>query len=67
MDNQELLIRPASTLTRKQRKERAALKKSIAREMKLPPGKALGRFRIPYPRVVEPERWGQRITIRGLD
>ena len=49
MDNQELLIRPASTLTRKQRKERTALKKSIAQELKLPAGKALGRFRIPYP------------------
>lgn len=49
MDNQELLTRPASTLTRKQRKERAALKKSIAQELKLPPGRALGRFRIPHP------------------
>lgn len=45
MDAQELLTAPASTLTRRQRKDRAALKRQMARNLNLPPGYALGEAR----------------------
>lgn len=49
MDAQELLTRPASTLTRKQRRERAALKQRMARQMQIPAGYMLGRMRVAQP------------------
>lgn len=49
MDPQELLTAPASTLTRKQRRERAALKKRMADQMMIPAGYALGRVRVAEP------------------
>lgn len=57
MDAQELLTAPASTLTRKQRKERAALKRHLEKTIKVRPGYMLGRTRVVEPlrtRVVQP-------------
>lgn len=47
MNAQELLTAPASTLTRKQRKDRAALKRQLAATMQLPAGYMVGRVRTP--------------------
>jgi hypothetical protein len=49
MNAQELLTAPAWTLTRKQRKDRAALKRQLAETMRVPPGYALCRVRVPDP------------------
>jgi hypothetical protein len=49
MDTQELLTAPASTLTRKQRRDRAALKRQLAAAMQVPEGYMLGRVRVPDP------------------
>ena len=57
MNAQELLTAPASTLTRKQRRDRAALKRQMAAMMQLPAGYALGRVRTPI------EDWGAEVTI----
>lgn len=46
MDPTELLSIPHSALTRKQRKERAAIKAEMAKRMKLMPGYAIGRVRV---------------------
>lgn len=54
MDAQELLTAPASTLTRKQRKDRAALKRQLTETLQVPPGYALGRVRVPDPLPLRP-------------
>jgi len=56
MDPQELLTRPASTLTRKQRRDRAALKRQIAAQLQVPVGYALGTVRVvdPLPELPPP-------------
>jgi hypothetical protein len=55
MDAHQLLTFPASKLTRKQRLERAALKRVIAEQARqsLPPGYAVGEVRV-IDRSVEP-------------
>lgn len=45
MTSEELLTAPASSLTRKQRRERAALKRQLAATMGLPPGYEVGAVR----------------------
>lgn len=50
MDAQELLTTPASALTRKQRKDRAALKRRLEAQMRIPRGYMLGRATLPVQR-----------------
>jgi hypothetical protein len=61
MNQQELITAPSSTLTRKQRKQRAEVKRRLARELGVLPGYALGRVKVAANRL--PETWGDRITI----
>ena len=61
MDPQQLLSAPASTLTRKQRKDRAALKRKMAEAMKLPAGYALGQAR-----TALPERWSGSLIVEDI-
>jgi hypothetical protein len=76
MDAQELLTAPASTLTRKQRKERAALKRQLATKIGVPAGYEVGAVRcrsMPVPVGVEqivvdhPESIKQAIDLGKLD
>jgi len=70
MNAQELLTAPASTLTRKQRRDRAALKRQIADQMRFLPGYAVGRVRTTVDGVrirPRPEQWGATITIPTAD
>lgn len=74
MDPQELLTAPASTLTRKQRRERAALKRQMSAT--LPPGYEVGRVRPGVERTFtfeaagsddSPLRRGSHVIVRLLD
>lgn len=67
----ELLSIPHSKLTRKQRKERAQLKRLIAQEAHLPAGYALGKTRVvadePFAVKIRPEDWAGSVTLRFSD
>lgn len=74
MNAQELLTRPASSLTRKQRRDRAALKRQMAKQMQLPAGYMLGRARASeYPSVDDAVELGKihprsgHVMVRILD